>query len=78
MTECTHGFDDPRHCADCMFEGNVAPNRITVHENPFRAKYDGPCALCDKPIHPGDLIFGRSDRSHIHYRHAPRVRLKEP
>lgn len=51
-------------------------DRVTVNEKPFKARRPGPCALCDHAIKTGDLIFGRSDGSYIHYRHAPRARTK--
>lgn len=74
MSNCEHGFADRKHCAECMYEGNIAPTRVTVNERPFNAKFAGTCALCDTDIEPGNLIFGRSDGSYIHYRHAPSPR----
>lgn len=70
--DCDHGFPDRKYCAECMSEGNIEPRRVTVKGHPFAARYDGECALCTDPILSGQLIWSRTDNTHIHYRHAPR------
>lgn len=74
MKACTHGYDNPRHCADCMYDGNVQAPAVTVVDHPFTAKYAGQCALCSDPIQIGDKAWKRSDDSKIHYKHAPQRR----
>lgn len=78
MTErCAHGMPSPASCSDCMYDGNVAPNIVTIVGHPFKAKYVSECPICDSPIVPGDLIHKRSDDSYIHYRHAPRANRQQ-
>jgi hypothetical protein len=74
MKACTHGYDNPKHCTECMFEGNVQADPVTTVAHPFTAKYAGTCAVCSVPIFAGDKIWKRSDSTLIHYKHAPRRR----
>lgn len=61
---CSHGFDKPSQCFECMYEGNLVDypeSRAGAPRKAVIAVFDGKCPECGMSITVGQLIAaGRS------------------
>lgn len=75
MSVCTHGMPDPAACVECMFEGNIEPQRVEPEQivgTWVRARFDGQCPACDPPIRAEhDLIVKTNRDRWLHAGCAP-------